>query len=202
MTPAAARSRPGETARPSSTQPSGGSSATATPPPPSPPSRPTPACRTTPSTSRSAASQVSSAPYAPAPSKAADPCPPNSDQTNSRPNNADPRQIIDGWGTLTAEVAPLVAPILLLIRDAATTDPVVRDLLEELDADRLRRMTDNARRLHDAGHLRPGVTLDHAADVLWTYSAPELYELLVLRRGWSLPQFSDFIAQAMIEALL
>ncbi len=116
--------------------------------------------------------------------------------------HADPRQIIDGWGTLTAEVAPLVAPILLLIRDAATTDPVVGDLLAELDADRLRRMTDNARRLHDAGHLRPGVTLDHAADVLWTYSAPELYELLVLRRGWPLPQFSDFIAQAMIEALL
>jgi AcrR family transcriptional regulator len=114
----------------------------------------------------------------------------------------DPRQIITGWGALTAEVAPLVAPILLLIRDAATTDPEVRELLEELDADRHRRMTDNARRLHEAGHLRPDISLDQAADVLWTYSAPELYELLVLRRRWSLPQFSHFIAQAMIHALL
>jgi len=114
----------------------------------------------------------------------------------------DPREIIAGWGAMTAEVAPLVAPILLLIRDAATTDPEVRGLLVELDADRHRRMTDNARRLHDAGHLRAGVTLDHAADVLWTYSAPELYELLVLRRGWSVEQFSQFIAQAMIQALL
>jgi hypothetical protein len=63
-------------------------------------------------------------------------------------------------------------------------------------------MTDNARRLHDAGHLRPGVTLAHAADVLWTYSSPELYELLVIRRGMPLRQYGHFIASAMINALL
>ena len=49
-----------------------------------------------------------------------------------------------------------------------------------MDADRLRRMTENARRLASAGHLRGGITLAQAADVLWTYSSPELYELLVL----------------------
>ena len=41
-----------------------------------------------------------------------------------------------------------------------------------------------------------------AADVLWTYSAPELYELLVLRRGWTPARFGRFIADAIIEALL
>ena len=41
-----------------------------------------------------------------------------------------------------------------------------------------------------------------AADVLWTYSAPELYELLVLRRGWAPARFGRFIADAMIDALL
>ena len=49
-------------------------------------------------------------------------------------------------------------------------------------------MTLNARRLHDAGHLRDGTTIRQAADVLWTYSAPELYELLVLRRGFACPR--------------
>jgi AcrR family transcriptional regulator len=115
---------------------------------------------------------------------------------------SDPRTVIQGWGRFTAEIAPRVSPILLLIRDAAATDPEVGALLEEMDADRLRRMTLNARRLRDAGHLRAGTTLAQAADILWTYSSPELYELLVLRRGWTPPRYGRFIADAMIKTLL
>lgn len=114
----------------------------------------------------------------------------------------DARTIIEAWGALTAEVAPRVGPILLLIRSAAATDPEVHTLLEEMDADRLRRMTENARRLRVAGHLRKGVTLAQAADVLWTYSAPELYELMVVRRGWKPRRYGRFIGAAMIAALL
>ena len=123
-----------------------------------------------------------------------------SDELHTR--DLDGREIIRAWGALTAEVAPLAAPILLLIHAAAATDPDVQELLDEMDADRLRRMTDNARRLRAAGHLRRGVTLAQAADVLWTYSAPELYELLVLRRGWSADRSGRFVANAMIDALL
>lgn len=114
----------------------------------------------------------------------------------------DPRKIIHGWGLFVTEIAPLSAPILLLLRDAASTDPELGALLEELDADRLRRMTANARRLAAAGHLRPGMTVAEAANVLWTYSSPELYELLVLRRGMPLKNYGEFVATAMIAALL
>jgi AcrR family transcriptional regulator len=114
----------------------------------------------------------------------------------------DPRTIIEAWGTFVTEIAPRVAPILLLVRAAAPADAEIRSLLEELDDQRLRRMTDNAPRLHDAGHLRPGVTLAYAADVLWTYSSAELYELHVLRRGMPLEQYGRFVANAMTDALL
>ncbi|HWD66193.1 MAG TPA: TetR/AcrR family transcriptional regulator [Solirubrobacteraceae bacterium] len=123
-----------------------------------------------------------------------------SDELHGRESDA--RAIIEAWGALSAEVAPRVSPILLLIRDAAAIDPEGRSLLEELDADRLRRMTQNARRLHDVGLLRSGVTLAEAADVLWTFSSPELYELIVLRRGWTPERYGTFIAQGMINALL
>ena len=123
-----------------------------------------------------------------------------SDELHAR--ESDPRAIIQAWGALSAEIAPRVSPILLLIRDAAATNPEGRTLLEEMDADRLRRMTHNARRLRDAGHLRGGITLAQAADVLWTFSSPELYELLVLRRGWTPKRYGRFIADAMIQALL
>jgi AcrR family transcriptional regulator len=114
----------------------------------------------------------------------------------------DPRNIIQAWGRLTAEVAPRAAPILLLIRAAAATDPEVRALQEEMDLERHRRMSENAQRLSDAGHLRAGITPAQAADVLWTYSSPELFELLVLRRGWTPERFGAFVADAMIAALL
>ena len=123
-----------------------------------------------------------------------------SDQLQAR--EPDPRKIIEGWGALTTEVAPRTGPILLLLRDAASTDPELRALLQDMDRDRLRRMTVNARRLSRGGHLRDGVSVRQAADVLWTYSSPELYELLVLRRGLSLKAYGDFVADAMAAALI
>ena len=117
-------------------------------------------------------------------------------------HHRDPRKIIEGWGKLVTELAPRVSPISLLVRDAAASDPELRALLDESDRGRLRRMTENARRLHQAGHLRPEITVEYAADVLWTYSSPELYELLVLRRGMALDDYGRFVASAMISALL
>ena len=59
-----------------------------------------------------------------------------------------------------------------------------------------------ARTLHERGDLREGITLEQARDVLWTISPPELYELLVLRRGWSVDRFVAFQAERSIAALL
>lgn len=115
-----------------------------------------------------------------------------------RDTEPDPRQILTAWGAF----ATGIAPILLLARDAAASDPELAALLDEVSAARLQRMTVNARGLSEAGHLRPGITPAEAADILWTYSSPELYELLALRRGWSPEQYGRFVAEAMTAALL
>jgi AcrR family transcriptional regulator len=114
----------------------------------------------------------------------------------------DPRAIIRGWGALTTEVAPRIAPILLLIGEAAAADPEMASLQSEMDGQRLDRMTDNARNLANGGHLRSDLTVEIAGEIMWTYSSPQLYELLVLTRAWPLPRYGDFIADAMIAALL
>ena len=119
-----------------------------------------------------------------------------------RDTEPDPRRILAAWGAFVAELAPRVAPIVTLARQAAGSDAEVAELLDQLDAVRLERMTHNARRLRDAGHLRPDVSVEQAADVLWTYSSPELYELLALRRGWPADLYGGFVAQAMTAALL
>jgi AcrR family transcriptional regulator len=114
----------------------------------------------------------------------------------------DPQKIIRGWGALTTEIAPRVAPILLLVRAAAAADPEMASLQSEMDAQRLQRMTRNARNLHASGHLRRDLDVKLAGEIMWTYSSPELYELLVLTQGWPRKRYSEFIADAMIAALL
>ena len=119
-----------------------------------------------------------------------------------RDTEPDPRRILSAWGAFSAELAPRAAPIYLLARDAAAGDPDVAALVDEISAARLERMTVNARGLARAGHLRPGITVEQAADIAWAYSSPELYELLVIRRGWPAERYGQFITAAMIAALL
>jgi AcrR family transcriptional regulator len=119
-----------------------------------------------------------------------------------RAQETDSRTIMREWGRLTAEVASVVSPIRLLIRSAALIDPEMAALLKANDDERLERMRHHARFLKERGYLRDGIKVGEATDILWTCSSVELYDLLVLQRGWSLPRFAQFIAEFMIASLL
>lgn len=105
--------------------------------------------------------------------------------------------LLRGWGRLAAEVAPRVAPVLLLVHAAATHDRQLAALDAELDEQRRARMTDNAHRLALAGHLSKGMTIAQVADVLWIYSSPQVYRLLVQRSAWNLDQYAEFITHGI-----
>lgn len=111
-------------------------------------------------------------------------------------------ELVAGWVSLAAEVAPRGTPLWIILRDAAVSDPKARELLDEIDAGRLKRMRANARALLATGDVRPDLSLRDVTDVLFSVSAPELYELLVLRRGWSLRRFSRFQQETMVNGLL
>ena len=119
-----------------------------------------------------------------------------------REQETDPKVIMRKWGVLTTEVASVVTPIRLLIRAAAASAPEMASLLADSDNERLTRMEHHARFLAERGYLRDGVSVARAADVLWTSSSAEFYELLVLHRGWSPTEFARFVADFMIDALL
>jgi AcrR family transcriptional regulator len=116
--------------------------------------------------------------------------------------SGDPRNVIDGWSALIAEVSPRVSPLLLLLRAAAETDDDAAALYAELDDARLARMADNARHLADRGHLRDEITEREARDILWMCSSPQLYELLVRQRGWTPKQLGAFVRDTISGTLL
>ncbi len=59
-------------------------------------------------------------------------------------------------------------------------------------------------RTRTATHVpdREGVTTIEARDVLWTYNSAELFQLLVLERGWTPQRYGRWVADALCAALL
>lgn len=119
-----------------------------------------------------------------------------------RERETDPRVIMETWGTIASEVSAVVSPVTRLVRAAAVADPDLAALLQAHNDRREARARHHARFLKERGHLREGVSLAEAADVVWTCTSDELYDLLVVQRGWSLPRFARFLADFMITALL
>jgi hypothetical protein len=62
-----------------------------------------------------------------------------------------------------------------------------------MHAQRLERMTHNAERLIRHPEVRPDLGVEQIRDILWTYSSPDLYQLLVLQRGWTLAAYGEFL---------
>jgi AcrR family transcriptional regulator len=114
----------------------------------------------------------------------------------------DPRRKLARYGQFIAHVAPRHAPMQLLIRDAAAGDPDAAAVWEQLQDERLRGMTMFARALHRAGHLAPGISVQEARDVLWTYNSVEVFQLLVLQRGWSARRYGAWVGKQLIAALV
>jgi AcrR family transcriptional regulator len=114
----------------------------------------------------------------------------------------DARSLLWAWTGLSTEVAPRVSPIMLLLRAAAASDAALADLSDEVAGRRLERMALNAQRLSAHAGIRRDLTVEQLRDVLWTYTSPELYDLLVGQRGWTVDQYRDFLFHGMCGQLL
>jgi AcrR family transcriptional regulator len=117
-------------------------------------------------------------------------------------HESDPYTIVRRWAEFATEVTPRGAPVVLLIRSSASGSAELAEVLAQLDDERLARMAHQARLLVERGYLRPDVTEAEARDVMWAYTDPGMYELLVLRQGWPLERYRDFLAGALTAALL
>lgn len=114
----------------------------------------------------------------------------------------DARRKFEMYGEHLAEAGARAGALQLLIRSAADGHPDAANVWDQMVAEHLTGMTEFARHLHDGEHLRPDLSVDDARDILWTYSSVELYDLLVIRRGWDPERYGGWIAEALTAALL
>ncbi len=114
----------------------------------------------------------------------------------------DPRKKLRAYGAHLAELAPRALPVQLVVREASTTDPAAKAVWDNIQTERLTGMTAFATHLHDAGHLRGDISIEHARDVLWVHNSVEIWDLLVNQRGWTNDRYAAWIGEQLISALL
>jgi AcrR family transcriptional regulator len=100
------------------------------------------------------------------------------------------------------EAAHRYVPLQLLARDAAGADHAAAQVWAQMRQEMLTAMTYFADDLRATGQVRDDLSAGEVRDVLWVYHSPELYELLVIERGWTPADYDRFLCEALINALI
>jgi AcrR family transcriptional regulator len=118
----------------------------------------------------------------------------------------DPYRTVEMYAALTAAISARAHGVVLAAWAAAPSDPAVAALVAELDAQRLRGMTDAARSLaakaRAAGCLAEDVTEEDIRDALWVFNSAQLYGLLLRDRGWTPDHYQAWLNRAWTRLLL
>jgi AcrR family transcriptional regulator len=88
------------------------------------------------------------------------------------------------------------------LEGAATSDPEAAKLYVAMVEQRRGAMREAAQMFADAGVIRPDIDVDIAADLMWFYNDPSLYDKLVRQRGWSVSRFQAWLTEALQVQLL
>src|SRR5215212_4244181 len=106
------------------------------------------------------------------------------------------------WLRTSREIFGRAAPILRIVRDAAGSDP---EMAAQWEINQQQRHTAHralAEILDAKGALRPGLTVDEAADILFALVSLEIYVLLTVERGWAPEQWERWAARTVSNAVL
>jgi AcrR family transcriptional regulator len=95
-----------------------------------------------------------------------------------------------------------VGRLMKVIRDAASTDPEIAGLWDLIQTDYHTNQRVVVQSLAGKGFLRPGRSVDLAADILWALVHPDLWYLLVVERGWTAQQYEDWLTETSCAQLL
>jgi AcrR family transcriptional regulator len=90
--------------------------------------------------------------------------------------------------TLVAQITrqayePLASELELLRTDGAVS-PELAELASQVEARRRENQTRLMATLYERGMLRPGLSLEEAADILWVMTSFDLYRMLVVKQRW------------------
>jgi AcrR family transcriptional regulator len=112
-----------------------------------------------------------------------------------------PAAILRGWVDVVAAIAARVHGLAGALTAAAAADDEARLLREANQAQRLAGARAFANHLATHHGLRPGLSVDRAADIVWLYSDPTLYHRLVADRDWTDTEYRAWLLRTITQQL-
>jgi AcrR family transcriptional regulator len=114
----------------------------------------------------------------------------------------EPRRQIELYVATQPGIHRRAGPLVRALSGAAAADPELKSLRDEMEAWRLEGQGRFVSMLAERGHLRPELTAELGRDIVWTLCSQEVYDLLVVARGWTHGQYQDWLTAALKRELL
>lgn len=114
----------------------------------------------------------------------------------------DPKQQLRLLARRSRLVKSRAAALMRVIRDAAPADPDIEALWSRIQSEFYDLQRSVVKVLHRKKALRPGLDVARATDILWTLNHPDLWQLLVVARGWTPAKYERWFTDAVCSQLL
>lgn len=114
----------------------------------------------------------------------------------------DAGRMLADYAAMVTTINRRIAGVWRALEGAAASDPDARRLHQALSEQRRSAMREPAQRLVALGALRSGLSVREAADLLWLFNDPSLYDKLVRQRRWSSARFQEWLTASLHTNLL
>lgn len=114
----------------------------------------------------------------------------------------DARRALALWLANSRLIFTRLAPVMKIVRDAAGSDPEMAAQWRTNVEQRFTAQRTLAQQLADKGALRPGLSVDRAADIIFCLVSHEVYFLSTMDRGWTPAEWERWMFTTLESALL
>lgn len=111
----------------------------------------------------------------------------------------DQEAFMRAYAALCATIYERVGPLLgVLLAQGAGNDSSLQDFVATIDRERRVGNTNALNALEAAHGLPARLDREHFIDIVWTVTAPEIYDRFVRRCGWTHAMYAAWLAEALV----
>jgi len=112
----------------------------------------------------------------------------------------DQRRQIHAFARDIAAISERVRPVYEIMRTASAVEPEMAAVFAQMDAYRLRNMSQAAEWIAAHGPLRVDVTC--AGQIIWAVASPDIARMLCDVQGWTTDQYAEWLEDTLVRILL
>jgi AcrR family transcriptional regulator len=117
-------------------------------------------------------------------------------------DESDGRRTVELYAAIARQLGERLGPLLEVLLATRGSDPDLDAFATTIDRERLIGAEMFVRHLAETAKLRADVDIQRARDVLWTLNSPEVYLLLVSKRGWTGEAYERWLVAALTDELV